>query len=217
MVDKHLLKSILARVPLLSPLCEEELSLLSDSEDCLLVTAERGELHVGRALCILTDGSAQILSSDPDRNVVLRTLTPPDMFGAASLFSDKGELSRIITDTGATLLVLSEGIMRTLLERDRALMYRYLSFLAGRVEFLNRKIRCFTAGSAERRLALWLAGEQKEHFCLPGSLTTLADMLNVGRASLYRAFDRLSAEGLIEKNGREIIVTDRDALLKQYE
>ena len=92
-----------------------------------------------------------------------------------------------------------------------------LSFLAGRVCFLNRKIQCFTAGSAERRLALWLLSEEEEVITLPSSLTTLSDMLDIGRASLYRALDKLEGDGLIRRNGREITLLSQENILKKYQ
>ena len=41
-------------------------------------------------------------------------------------------------------------------------------------------------------------------------------MLNIGRASLYRAFDKFIADGFISKNGKEITLLDRDALMTNY-
>ena len=41
-------------------------------------------------------------------------------------------------------------------------------------------------------------------------------MLNVGRASLYRAFDKLIADGYIKKDGKTITLLDRNALKDQY-
>jgi CRP-like cAMP-binding protein len=89
--------------------------------------------------------------------------------------------------------------------------------LAGRVRFLNRKIQCFTAGSAERRLALWLLSEEEEVITLPSSLTTLSDMLDIGRASLYRALDKLENSGLISREGRNIALLSPDEILKKYQ
>ena len=171
-----------------------------------------------RCLCILLKGCAQIQSADSGRNVILRELNAPGIFGAASLFCE-GELplSRITAKTACRILYIPLEAVRVLLGRDAGFRDAYLSFLAGRVRFLNRKILCFTAGSAERRLALWLISEENSTVLLPTSLTALADMLNIGRASLYRALDKLEAEGLIRRNGREITVISQDAILNQYQ
>ena len=183
-------------------------------------------LAQGEALCesfskklgVLLDGTADIYSADQGKSLLLRTLSKTDAFGVAGLFA-KGEqpLSRIEASTQCQLLLFSAEAIRSLLAQDPGFLDAYLSFLAGRVQFLNRKIRCFTAGSAERRLALWLAAEESEHISLPSSLTALSDMLDIARASLYRALDKLEQEGLITRTGREITIPSREAILQKYQ
>jgi hypothetical protein len=41
--------------------------------------------------------------------------------------------------------------------------------------------------------------------------------LDIGRASLYRAFDTLIADGCIEKDGRTIRILDPEAITKNYQ
>jgi len=171
----------------------------------------------GRALGILLSGRAEIRSTDPARTVVLRTLLANDVFGAAALFCpDDTALSRIEAVSDCICLFFDTESVRTLLQADSGFLDRYLAFLAGRVRFLNRKILCFTAGSAERRLALWLLSEEREVIALPATLTVLADMLDIGRASLYRALDKLTDEGHITRKGREIRLLDTKALREAY-
>ncbi len=174
----------------------------------------RNRSHLG----LLLEGRAEIHSADNGRTVVLRTMNAPGVFGAASLFCE-GELplSRIEAKTACQVLYVPLDAVRRLLAEDEGFREAYLTFLAGRVCFLNRKIQCFTAGSAERRLALWLLSEEDQTVTLPASLSTLADMLDIGRASLYRALDKLEGDGLIRRNGREITVLSQDDILKKYQ
>lgn len=51
---------------------------------------------------------------------------------------------------------------------------------------------------------------------LTESVTSLSDLLNLGRASLYRAFDRLTADGWLIRNGKRLRLTDPDAMLAFY-
>ena len=184
---------------------------------CLL-TGQRLDAEDGRYLGVLLEGHAEIQSADSGRNVILRALSAPGIFGAASLFSPEPvPMSRIEAKSSCRVLYFSLEAVRALLALDEGFRDAYLAFLAGRVHFLNRKILCFTAGSAERRLALWLACEEGQHITLPASLTALADMLDIGRASLYRALDKLEGEGLIRRNGREINVLSQDEILRKYQ
>ena len=114
-------------------------------------------------------------------------------------------------------MFLDRDAVRAMLGESPAFMDAYLQFLAERVYFLNGKIRAFTAGSAERRLALWLAEHPEKQPFPTGSLTALAKTLDIGRASLYRALDKLENEGAILRDGRRITVLAADNLLKQYQ
>ena len=168
-------------------------------------------------LGVVLAGKLQILSADAQRAVVLKTAAKGHVFGAASLFLEqKAPVSRLVAQDECTLFLLERRAVRELLSKDPAFLDAYLRFLAERVEFLNAKIRAFTAGSTERRLALWLTERAENGLVQSGSLSALADALDIGRASLYRALDKLEAEGLILRHGREIAVPDADALLKKY-
>lgn len=171
-----------------------------------------------RALGVILEGRAEICSADSGHCVILREIGAPGVFGAASLFCDGPDpMSRIVAKTACRVLFFSLEEVRALLGRDEGFRDAYLAFLAGRVRFLNRKIRCFTAGSAERRLALWLCSEEGNTVTLPASLTALSDMLDIGRASLYRALDKLEGEGLIRREGRTITVISQDEILQKYQ
>ncbi|MBQ9098885.1 MAG: Crp/Fnr family transcriptional regulator [Clostridia bacterium] len=220
---KHIpdLAKSLSSLPLFSKTSPETLTVwLQDcnAEVTRVATGESMDREHQRTLGILLDGKAEIQSADSGRNVILRTLCAPGVFGAAALFCrEDAPLSRIEAKSPCLVLYLTTEDVRILLSRDEPFRDAYLTFLAERVRFLNRKILCFTAGSAERRLALWLISEESNNITLPASLTALADTLDIGRASLYRAMDRLEEEGLIRRCGREITVISQENILKKYQ
>lgn len=182
-----------------------------------LSAGEQADPCYSTMLGVVLKGSLQILSSDAERPIVLRTVQSGQVFGAASLFLQNEPLSQLTAQNDCTLFFLSRAAIRELLHADSTFLDAYLCFLAERVNFLNAKIRCFTAGSAERRLALWLA-EHEENIPFPtASLTALAKTLDIGRASLYRALEKMESESLILRHGREITVLSVEKLLKQYQ
>ena len=111
---------------------------------------------------------------------------------------------------------MQRKVIRKLLEEDRAFLYQYLGFLSGRIRYLNRKIGFLSAGSAERKLALYLASLGKETVRLDASISALSELLDVGRASLYRAFDKLTEDGFIRKEGRNFTLLDAEGMLNAY-
>ena len=213
--------TFLKKTPLFAEAVATLLSEALRSPDCCIQTASSGE-RIGesaqRTLIVILDGRVQIRSTDGERNVILRTAIKGEILGAASLFLKQAPPISYIEALGSCrALLMSADTVRELLQRDAKFLDAFLSFLAGRVRFLNQKIRCFTAGSAERRLALWLIAEERETLTLPNSLSSLAETLDIGRASLYRALDKLVEDGLIRRNGREIQVISQDEILRKYQ
>ena len=170
-----------------------------------------------RILGLILDGTATVCTKDLGKNTLLRFLERGDLFGVANLFTNEPFVSVIKAHKKCSVFFVTEAAVRLLLETDNTFLYRYLSFLSSRVCFLNRKIGYLTAGSAERRLALYLASYKKEEISLSVSLSALSELLDVGRASLYRAFDRLGEDGYIKKDGKQIFILDIDGLLAAYQ
>lgn len=219
MSNSDILK-LLTVLPLFRTVSPPLLQKAAQGEHAHCVTLAAGEElppQFSEMLGVVLSGKLQILSADANRAVVLRNVTKGHVFGAASLFlDDKMPVSRLVAQSDCTLFFLSRDAVRELLRASPDFMEAYLGFLAERVHFLNAKIRAFTAGSAERRLAVWLAEHPENEPFPAGALTSLAKTLDIGRASLYRALDKLEAEGLILRNGREITVPDTNALLQKY-
>lgn len=212
------LTALLRGVPLFADADKENIDRLLSAGETRRFAA--GEPLSGGAKClgVLISGTAAVLSTDRGRNVLLRTLAAGDVFGAAALFCPEDlPLSRIEASTPCLVLFFPFSAIDGLLAADPACRTAYLRFLSGRIRFLNRKICCFTAGAVQRRLSLWLAAEEHDVVTLPGSLSSLAELLDIGRASLYRALDCLTKSGAIARNGRQITIISRELLTKELE
>lgn len=171
--------------------------------------------HYRRSLGILLSGKAEVRKKSAGHTVILNRLTPPRLFGAAILFQDDEEyVSEVLALEPSAILFIRQDLLTECMRRDFTLVENYLAFLSQRIRFLNRKIDSFTQASAEGRLAWYLLdiseGETAVYF--PVSLKNLAKVLNLGRASLYRALDALTESGLIERNGKHIRILNKARL-----
>ena len=100
------------------------------------------------------------------------------------------------------------------IENDSSALKCYLRFMSQKIVYLNKKIATFTASNAESKLALYLTEYSvKDEFSLSVSMSELAKTLGVGRASLYRSLDKLVDSKLIERNGSDIRIINREDLL----
>lgn len=167
---------------------------------------------------VLSGKLAAYRPSEEGPAVLLNTFYGGGVFGVAGLFHDAPEyVSEILAEKRSRVLFLTEELLHGLFFRNPRVAENYIGFLTGRICFLNGRIDQFTGGTARCRLAEFLLfrweqeGGNRE-FVLPCSMARLADMLNIGRASLYRAFSALEKEGAVARSGRKISVADPDLL-----
>jgi CRP-like cAMP-binding protein len=175
------------------------------------------EAHYRKSLGIILSGRAEVQAAVSGRTVILNRLDPPRLFGVAGLFQENGSyVTRIIALKSATILFIPEDLLTDFMRRDFALVENYLAFLSQRIRFLNRRISGFTQTGAEAKLARYLLDvaqkEGKTYFHLPATIKSIANILNLGRASLYRALDALIQYGYITRDGKNIRLLDSSGL-----
>ncbi len=165
---------------------------------------------------IVLSGKASVSTPHPTKGTLLRFLNVGELFGVANFYSNNAYASIIRACGECSVFFFPEQAISVLLETDRTFMYNYLGFLSGRISYLNQKIGYLTAGSAERKLVWYLHSLGSDTVYLKDSISSLSELLDVGRASLYRAFDRLIADGFIVKNGRCIQILNSENMLQAY-
>lgn len=222
--EKDTLEFMLS-LPLFRGANDEKLKKAMESGNFICRAYSSGEVIYSpesreKKLMIIRSGEASVYTADESRSMLLRRLGEGKTVGVANLFSDENFVSRIIADKKCETVEISAQNFGKMLESDSALLYNYVSFLSNKICYLNKKIVTLTAGSAERRLAVFLdshAGEiGSDSFTLPVQMNSLAEMLNLGRASLYRAADKLEADGFILRDGKNITLVSKEQMLIKY-
>ena len=168
-----------------------------------------------RALGLILSGKVEASQHIADRSLTLRLHKPGDIFGAAALFAkDPDYPVRLTALTTTRVLFFEEALLRDLMAKNARAAENYITFLSGRVRFLNHRIGSLIAGSAEALLGGFLlsAVQEDQTITLDTSISALARRLNISRASLYRAFDSLEQRGLLQKSGKTITILDQDGL-----
>lgn len=189
--------------------------------DCTAAEYEKNEVvydktNFSRSLGIVLEGRLRVTKENADkRSIVMSTLQRGAMFGAAALFNSEPEYATKITAIEhSRVLFLPQRLIKRMIEREPEIAENYIRYLSERILFLNRKIYFLTAGTAEQRLAGFLldnlaVGEFSE---MPMTMHRLADALNMSRASLYRAFDELTASGAVSKQGKLVCINNAELL-----
>ena len=165
-------------------------------------------------VAFIISGAARVYMGNSEESALTRTLNAGDMFGIANLYDeDEPFPSYIITATDVKILFIDGKSFRAFIENDSSAMKNYITLLSKKIVYLNRKLATLTAGSAEKKLASYILENSTDNvFCPASSLSELANILQMGRASLYRAIDDLANLRLIEKQGKKIIILDKQKL-----
>lgn len=191
--------------------------------DCEVKSFEKGETvysgkSFSRSLGVLLDGSLRVTKDTADgHSMIISTLTPGSLFGAAALFNNEEQyVTNISALETSKLVFFSQRLVERMIRREPQIAENYIKYLSERILFLNKKLYLLTAGTAEQRLAGFLLdnlplGQAAE---LPLPMNKLASALNISRASLYRAMDALCGCGAVVKTGKKIFINDAERLNK---
>lgn len=196
----------------------KNLSDLLEAQEKTIVTYKRGDViyspdNYESSLGFIIRGSVNVIK--PASGVIISTLSKGEVFGAITLYSQRGYyVSKLVAATETKVLFIDKSTINVLMIQDKALAINFISYLSDGLYYLNSRIDSFTGGSAESRLASFLIesfGGYKT-LQLKQPYTKLADSLDIGRASLYRAFDSFVSSGAIEKDGKYIRLLNEEKL-----
>lgn len=178
-------------------------------------TAKKGETLMGknrfiRCLALIIKGNASVSKIGLDgRRTEINRLSEGDVFGMATLFYEEAEYpSEITAETPLRIAVLQKETVEKAFSDSPEFAKAYVTLLSEKIHFLNKKLSAFSEGEASEKLLRWIkniAGEKTEFF-LPCSVSKLAEMLGIGRASVYRAFETLSERGIVSREGKKIVI-----------
>ncbi|MBQ8392666.1 MAG: Crp/Fnr family transcriptional regulator [Clostridia bacterium] len=164
----------------------------------------KSEQNIG----ILLNGKASIISGDD--GVIIRKLVKDDIYGVAKIFDNQNHLTKIVATSKCSVLIINKIFIEKCIEADKNIALNYIKLLAKKIGFLNKKISAYTAKTTDNKLYTYLLQlpRNDNKLVLSTDFSAIAKMLGIGRASLYRAFDKLEKDGLIIKKNKEIILKE---------
>jgi CRP/FNR family transcriptional regulator len=146
-------------------------------------------------------------------NIVMNTLGESDSFGVLAAFSDNEFLTEIVATRKTEILFFSKDAVITLIESNGKIALNIISFLAERIEFLNKKIFTVSANGVDQKLASFLISELNEKGdCFDFNRKKTAESISAGRASVYRALDSLVNLGIVKLDSKKIYIIDPTGL-----
>ena len=178
---------------------------------------ERGELIYScdsfeKMLGFVFEGECEVVSKNS--RVPLNSLMPYSSFGITAIYSESEEFpTNVYAKRTSVVMFIRKDDLLQMSKECSEISDNVISFLVGRISFLNKKIATFSAENVENKLAAYLYEIHKrigESFEL--NLKHTAEEINAGRASLYRALAALESDGIIKRNGKNIQILNSNGL-----
>ena len=167
------------------------------------------------AVGFIIQGKCEIRKPRTDsRKTVINILSPGVSFGILSVFSDDNFPTEIYATVNSTVLFFSKAQINDFVNSYSQISANIITFLAERVNFLNRKIATFSAKSVESKLASFIVDEcerQSSDTIIINAKKT-SEEIGAGRASVYRALSSLQDSGLIIFTNKQIQVINKKEL-----
>ena len=177
-----------------------------------------------RDIGLILSGRVEVEKFPPDGgSFLMNTLVPGSLFGAAAAFCDEREyVTRLTAVRDSRVVFFPQGLLSDLMRQEFTVAENYIRFLSDRIRFLNNKIGGLLISGAGTTFRHWLVNNAQEqegklYVDVDVSMSALAGMLNMGRASLYRAIEELEREDLIKREGRRMYILRPENLFPERE
>lgn len=215
------IQQTLSSVPLFNGLGTEQLEQIAAiAVQRRLVRGQRifDEGDPGEGFYIVAEGRVKIFKTAPDgKEQILHIFGPGNPFGEVPVFAGQRFPASAMALDAVTIVYLPRGGFVRLIAHHPTLALNMLAVLSMRLREFTVQIEHLALKEVPARLAAYLlalSAEQRNdrQVTLNVTKTLLASILGTIPETLSRMLARMSAEGLIQVDNREIALLDRQGL-----
>lgn len=216
-------RAFLTNLPLFRELDAEEIGRIALATR--LIRAARGEILFKRGdPCVgshaVVFGQVKLAFISPEGGEkVIDIIGPGETFGEALMFMEQPYIVNAEVLADSLLLHISKEAIFEELERDVRFARKMLAGLSRRLHQLVRDVEAYSLRSGAQRVVGYLLRECPQNptadlyrVTLPASKATIASRLNLTPEHFSRILHDLAADGLIEVDGRDIVIRAAAAL-----
>ena len=140
-----------------------------------------------------------------------KLLAPGFLFGQDSLYPVS-----IVAKTDCSIAAINKTHFLESLLKHQQLQKNFLNIISNQTQFLTRKINFLSFKTIKGNIAHFLLKQYTKaghsEIILPQSQAQLAELFGVARPSLSRAFSELNHDGIIQMEGKKILILDVSGL-----
>lgn len=213
---------VLSSVPLLAGLSAENLAWLG--EHSRLQPVSKGAFVIqkgatGTDFLFLAQGRLMVVDISPEgQEIGLHIIEPGEHFGELSVIDGEPRSASVRAMEDSTLGVFTREVFNELVTRDPQIAISLMRRLARTVRASNQRRVIMSIHSVPKRVVAVLLNAVAQMGVQDGQpvkLPTqqeLANLANTTRESVSRVLSALQQQGLIEKQGHQVIIRDLKAL-----
>lgn len=199
-----------------------------DEQTCRAVAAQTMTMRVPRRTTIFAQGevpNAQVIvlegtvhlsgSSNGGPEMLVETVTAPDLLLPAAILEDAPYLLRAQAATECRLLLIPAETLRRLVSTEPSVALGVIACLTKQFRRMTRQVKTLKLRTTTQRVAAYLLAlaesENGQEIVLPYDKGTIAAELGMTRESLSRAFASLEANAIFV-TGNKVTIRDRQKL-----
>tara|TARA_A100001011_G_scaffold382710_1_gene452894 strand:+ start:1100 stop:1783 length:684 start_codon:yes stop_codon:yes gene_type:complete len=181
----------------------------------------------GEQCFFVLEGSVKVTRLSKDgREVILAMLNEGDFFGEMSLLDGESRSANVIALEKTEVLKLDRRDFLDVVNDYPQIAVQLLKELAGRLRKSDRQIASLSLSDAEKRIALCIIRFADEQGVIQNGKVSIpktpiqqdiANMAGTSRETVSRALSILEKEGLIARNGRELMILDYKKFIKEFD
>ena len=209
----------LSRLFPFSGLCEKTLGKILEETPSQTVNYKRGDTALDAVsqeckIGFIISGSLEVRRKKADGgHITLNLLSPTQSFGILSIFGEEDFPTEIYATRASSVLYYSKEDFLKIVREYPEVSMNTIRFLSRKITFLNRRVATFASVRVEEKLASIFLSEMSKHGAqFPFSCKKAAEVINAGRASVYRAIASLEDEGIIKFENKKIIIKNAEKL-----
>ncbi len=213
--------SILREVPIFTGLNDEDLDIIMrmtvrrtyPKNTMIVIEEDRGDM-----LYIIESGSVKITRLDDEgREVILAILGSSEFFGEMALLDGQGRSANVMAIDDSVLYTLHRRDFLDVLERFPTISILLLREMTSRLRKSDQQIKSLSLSDAEHRIgiAIHRFAEDMGIFKLGQVIINrlpyqqdIANMSGTSRETVSRMLKNLEQKGLVEREGRRLIIHD---------
>jgi CRP-like cAMP-binding protein len=222
-MERNVLKA-LQLCPLFEGFSAKDIEQMMDSIPYRLIRLDKKEVYLSAgtpcnfADIVVTGEVIARMEGPSGKYMQITSRTIGSLVNSAFIFGKNKIIPvNMMASKPTTILRMTPASMQMLINIDERIRFNFIQFLSGFCDGLGRKVRMLTLHTVREKVAIFLLEQSRKYksddFMLQKSRQEIAESFAIQKFSLQRCLKEFAADGIIQLNGKQIIILDKDKMM----